>query len=350
MSNSLRSYFRELAEGHRNGLVSNWLATFLETTGYLYGGAVGLARVLYERGLLPRKRLPFPVVSVGNLTWGGTGKTPLVEYLARKIGEQSKTPLILTRGYNHDEVEQLRHHLPRAVIGVGANRRRVAMELSRRQKIDIAILDDGLQHWPIERDVEVITVNALNPFGNGKLLPGGILREPVSVLRKATIIVMHHVNLITAEEKEKLREEIRRIAPETLVAETYLEPLFFYRARRRSRLSMERLRNRRVATFSGVGTPRSFQLLLARFHIKPVRNFEFEDHHVFTREELEEIRHVSESGTVEEVITTEKDFYRSPEAITQILNPLVLATRLRIAAGEEILTDRLLRLLGVRSS
>ena len=132
--------------------------------------------------------------------------------------------------------------------------------------------------------------------------------------------------------------------------ESYLEPLFLYRAGKRTRLSLEQLVNRRVATFSAVGSPRSFQLLLARRGIKPVRNFEFCDHHTFTLEELKKIREVSQQSEVDGVITTEKDFYRSPKTITEILDPLVLATQLRISSGEEILTDRVFRLLGVSSS
>lgn len=350
MSNSMRSYFRLLAEGRENGIFSTLLSPILEAASYLYGGAAGTMRLLYENKVLLRTRLPFPVISVGNLTWGGTGKTPLVEYLARKIGAEHRTPLILTHGYNPDEVEQFRQHLPHAVLGVGRDRKRAASELAKQHRIDIAILDDGLQHWPIERDVEIITLNALNPFGNGKLIPRGILREPPSILKKANILVLNHVNLISPEEKEKLKKKIRELTPDAFLVETCMEPLFLYRAKKRSRIGLDRLKNRRVATFSGVGTPRSFQLLLSQFHIKPVRNFEFEDHHAFTKSELEEIRDVSESSSVEEVITTEKDFYRSREAITEILNPLVLAARLRVLSGEEILTDRLMRLLGVRRS
>lgn len=347
MLSSMRNYFRRLAEGYENGPVSTVLNPVLEVAGKVYGGAAGTVRSLYERKVFPRKKFPFPVLSVGNLTWGGTGKTPLVEYLARRAGERQRTVLILTRGYSHDEVEQMRHHLPRAVIGVGADRVRVAETLSKQHRIDLAILDDGLQHWPIERDIEIIVVNALNPFGNGKLIPRGILREPVTTLKKASIVILSHANLAAPAELQKLKETIKAISPTAAVVESYLEPLFFYRAKKRQRVSIDRLQNQRVTTFSAVGTPRSFHLLLARSHIKPVRNFEFVDHHVFTAGELEEIKKVSRSASADEIITTEKDFYRSPETIANVLDPLVLAARLRISSGEEVLHDRLFRLLGV---
>lgn len=345
--NSLKDYFRLLAEDQQNGVAAQVLKPVTNVLSFLYAGAVVFLRESYERGILPRKRLPFPVISVGNLTWGGTGKTPLVEYLARRVIERRRTPLVLTRGYGQDEIEQLRAQLPSARIGVGKERYNVARGMGSKERIDVAILDDGFQHWKVMRDIEIVTVNALNPFGNGRLFPRGILREPRSVLRRASVVVFTHVNLIKAEELSRLRDQIRHLTPSSFVVESYLEPLFFYRARRRSRVSIAQLENRRVATFSAVGNPRSFQLLLSRQGIKPVRNFEFCDHHVFSREELEEIRQVSRKSEVDEIVTTEKDFYRATKAITEILDPLILAARLRISSGEDILKDRLLRLLGV---
>lgn len=345
--NSVRDYFRLIAEDQQTGILAEILKPILSGLSFFYRGGVALVRTLYQTGILPRKRLPFPVISVGNVTWGGTGKTPLVEYLARRVIERRRTPLVLTRGYGKDEVEQMRAHLPALRIGVGKERYEIAREAGRKERIGAAILDDGFQHWKMARDIEIVMVNALNPFGNGKLLPRGVLREPRQALKRATVIVLTHVNLVSPKELEKLRGEIRQLAPSSALTEAYLEPLFFYRAGRRNRLSLTQLGSRRVATFSAVASPRSFQLLLAHYGIKPVRNFEFSDHHAFSREELEEIRQVSQKSEVEEIITTEKDFFRSPQTITQVLDPLVLAARLQISVGEEVLTDRIFRLLGV---
>lgn len=346
-NSTIKNYFRLVAEDREAGLLAQGLKPLLAVGSWMYGVGVSLLSFLYQAKVLPRRRLPFPVISVGNLTWGGTTKTPLVEYLARRVLERGRTPLVLTRGYNPDEVEQFRAHLPGARLGVGKERYQVARGMSRRERIDVAVLDDGFQHWKIMRDIEIVTVNALNPFGNRKLFPRGILRESPAALRRAAVIVLTHVNLLQAKELAELRETVRRYAPSSFLVEAYLEALFLYRARRRNRLSLDRLGKQRVATFSAIGSPRSFQLLLAHHGIKPVRNFEYCDHHTFSREELEEIRQVSEKSDVEEIITTEKDFYRSPETIAEILNPLILATRLRIASGEEILADRVFRLLGI---
>lgn len=347
--NSMKNYFRLLAEDKQKDPTSGVLSAILSFAAWGYGLGVRTFRWLYENKVLPRKRLTYPVISVGNLTWGGTGKTPFVEYLARKAGMYRRVPLILMRGYSHDEALELQSHLPAAVLGVGKDRAKVAERVKKeKRRVDIAVLDDGLQHQALHRDIDIIVVNSLNAFGNGKLMPRGILREPLGVLNRAAIIVLTHVNLVSPEELKKLKEKIKALAPQAQMVETLMEVLFLYRAKTKVRMAIEKMNGRRVATFAAVGTPRSFQLVLRRFQLKTIRNFEFLDHHEYTREELLKIKEVSQSARVDEIITTEKDFYRSRELITEMLNPLVLAARLRVVSGEEFLNDRLFRLLGAR--
>lgn len=348
MSCALKGYFRRLAEGYENGLCSQMLKPMLGVASSVYEQMTRQHRRLYDTQVLRRKKLPFPVISVGNITWGGTGKTPLVEYLAKKFSDQHKTPLVLTRGYSHDEVTQFKHHIPKAILGVGKKRAELALSLAKEQTVDLAILDDGLQHWPLERDLDIVLVNSLNPFGNGKVIPQGILREPVTALKRASIIILSHTNLVTPPELKKLRDKLTEISPKAFLVESYLEPLFFYRAKNRDRVMLSKMENQKVATFSGVGTPISFQKLLSSIRVKPVLNFEFTDHHEFTKKELKEIKEAAQSKELTEIITTEKDFYRCSQLITQSLNPLILATRLRIKSGEEVLNDKLFRLLGKR--
>lgn len=344
MSKSTRNYFRRLAEGYEHGPLSRFLFPLLDAASGAYSGAANLHHALYEKGILKRKKLPIPVISVGNLTWGGTGKTPLVEFLARRIGERNPMVMVLTRGYGADESEQFRQHLPNAVIGVGKDRVQIAQELSKKHPVRAVILDDGLQHWPMERDLEIITVNGLNPFGNRHIIPRGILREPLAALKRASMVVISHANLITTKELEALKTEIRTYAPDVPIVDTQLEPLFFYRAKKRVRVPLAKLEHQKVATFSGVGAPRSFQLVLSRLHMRPIRNFEFSDHHRFSERELREIKEVSDSASVMEIITTEKDYYRCQELISEVINPLILATRMRIVSGEGLLMQKISKL------
>ncbi|HTL48233.1 MAG TPA: tetraacyldisaccharide 4'-kinase [Verrucomicrobiae bacterium] len=346
MSARIRNFVRLLTEDKIRGPFSGILYSLASFFSGLYAYAAGVRKNFFDQKVWKSEKLPFPVISVGNLTWGGSGKTPLVEYLAYRINELQKRALVLTRGYSHDEIVQYKEHLPHVLIGVGKNRVQTAQKILQQHKVDLGILDDGFQHWPIERDIDVVTVNSLNPFGNELLIPRGPLREPIVALKRAHIVVLTHVNLVKPEELDALRLRVKELAPEAAVVESFLEPLFFYRGQKKQRIPLERLQNQKVTTFSGVGVPRSFQLILAQRQIRAVRNFEFTDHYRFTRRDLEEVKYVSEAAASQEIITTEKDFYRAPDMIAKVLNPLVLATRLRIASGEDILTGALSRLLG----
>lgn len=340
-----KTYFRLLAEGHMNDWKSRMLEPVLQTASRVYGGVNAMTRGLYEKRTLKPKRLPIPVISVGNLTWGGSGKTPLVEYLGRRIAERGKKVMVLTRGYSRDEVDQMRNNLQDAAVISGKNRYQAGMEALKKQPAQAAILDDGFQHWPLARDLEIVVVNALNPFGNGRLIPAGILREPLSTLTRASFVVISHSNLIKPQELDALKAKILQEAPKSEIIETCLEPLFFYKSEKKMRIPLQKLRNTRVTTLSGVAAPKSFQLLLRNCEIKPTRNFEFTDHHEYTEDELQEIKRVSQSASVEDIITTEKDFYRCPERMSRILNPLILAARLRVVSGEGRLMERVTRLL-----
>lgn len=346
MSTPFKTYFRLLAEGHP---LDDWKAAalrpLLSAASVIYGGVNAVTRSLYEKKVLKRSRLPIPVVSVGNLTWGGTGKTPFVEYLARRIVDRGCKPMILTRGYSRDEVEQMKHNLSEAVMAEGKDRYETACRILKTQKAHIAVMDDGFQHWPVIRDLEIVIVNALNPFGNGKVIPAGILREPLEVLDRAAFIVISHSNLVKPEELAALKTRVHAAAPKAEIVETCLEPLFFYKAEKKMRIPLQKLKNTRVATLSGVAAPKSFQLLLKSQQIRTLRNFEFTDHHDYTESELREVKRVSESAAVTDIITTEKDYYRCPEKMAKILDPLILAARLRVLSGEARLLEKVNELL-----
>ncbi|MCO5560966.1 hypothetical protein L7F22_014586 [Adiantum nelumboides] len=245
------------------------LLPLLALSSCLYAYILALRWKLYHWKILKQTRLPLPVISIGNISWGGNGKTPMAEYLASKFLECSIPPLILTRGYGSgDEVRLLEGHLhgTRAIIGEGSNRVEVAklllfkygvkgvhdlhssikhlsfnknhkfpddlscmvipkfaphdglqpleraFEYKREFKehkdgMGVILLDDGMQHWRVHRDIEIIMINAVSPFGNGSLVPCGPLREPLQALCRTDIAVIHHANLI------QLRYHIRRKTP-----------------------------------------------------------------------------------------------------------------------------------------
>ena len=342
---TVKNYFKSIIEGRRNDIDAIFWKPLLTFASVLYGMVVSLRRKLYDRKLFKSKSLSAPVISIGNITWGGVGKTPLTQYISRFYLDQKKAPLILTRGYGRDETREFQSKVPEALLGVGKNRYQIANDILKNHKADVVILDDGFQHYQLARDLDIVVMNVLNPFGNGKLIPKGILREPVETLKRAHVIVFNDVNLIARKSFEVIRDHVKQIAPQAELIEAQHEPLYFYWAKSKARMDIGRLRDKVVTTFSGVGTPRSFQLLLTHLGVKTIRNFEFCDHHPFSDGELEEIKNVKESSHSEFVITTEKDLLRKEESIMKILDPLVLKIAMRITVGESMLQERLRRVL-----
>ncbi|CAB4277859.1 unnamed protein product [Prunus armeniaca] len=166
----------------------------------LYKLALSLRRSLYHSGLFRKHRLPVPVISVGNLTWGGNGKTPMAEFIARFLADSGISPLILTRGYaGGDEAKMLRTHLLGRPVKIGKVGRHLSSE-----KNGAVILDDGMQHWSLQRDLEIVMVSGLTLWGNCHLIPCGPLREPFNALRRADVVVLHHADLIGAFNVDRL--------------------------------------------------------------------------------------------------------------------------------------------------
>uniref|UniRef100_A0A0R0J5P5 tetraacyldisaccharide 4'-kinase n=1 Tax=Glycine max TaxID=3847 RepID=A0A0R0J5P5_SOYBN len=204
------------------------LVPFLSIASSLYKLAVSLRCSLYQRRFFQLHRLPVPVISVGNLSWGGNGKTPMVEFIALCFCHYGISPLVLSRGYGGgDEVNMLRRHLlgTPTKFGVGANRAAVASRFIQKygyvdigksswhekqyldekvqdsvdsEKIGVVVLDDAMQHWSLWRDLDIVMVNGLTLWGNLQLLPRGPLREPLTALRRADAVVIHHADLMGA--------------------------------------------------------------------------------------------------------------------------------------------------------
>lgn len=334
----LRNYFRLLAEDQPYASRWAWFwKPLLKFASVFYFVGLRFHHFLYQIGILKQHQFNRPVISVGNMTWGGTGKTPLVEYIARFYINRRKMPLILARGYGQDESKLLTRQLPDAQFGIGKDRVQAAKRVLATHPVDVIVLDDGFQHWRIKRDLDVVVMNAFSPFGNFSLIPRGILREPSESLKRASIVVLTDVNLMPRKDLENLKAKIRTMAPRVEFVEAYREALYFYRPGSRERIQLDRFQGQRVTSFSGIGSPRSFQMLLNQLGLKTILNFEFSDHHRFTEQELKEIVSAKESSESEEMITTEKDFFRCEEAMKKIAKLLVLKVRLRLTTGESLL-------------
>ncbi|XP_052206549.1 probable tetraacyldisaccharide 4'-kinase, mitochondrial isoform X2 [Diospyros lotus] len=324
-----------------------------------YRLAVFLRHSLYHLALLRRRRLPVPVISVGNLTWGGNGKTPMVEFLARWLADSGISPLILSRGYaGGDEAKMLQRHLfgTTAKIGVGANRAATAASFLERHgyivshcgsffnsnhseldKIGAAILDDGMQHLSLWRDLEIIMVNGMMPWGNQKLLPLGPLREPLTALRRADVVVVHHADLASDHDINVIESTLQKLKETLPIFFTRMAPSYFFKVGNTScKLPLRTVHNMVVLCVSAIGFADAFVQGVERIGPLYVDRLDFSDHHLFEAKDVEMIRARLQKLQAEFgwpiAVITEKDYDREPE-ILKLLDPfevLVLCSELQI--------------------
>ena len=287
----------------------------------LYGGASRARVWLYLQQLFKQHRLPQLVVSVGNLTVGGTGKTPMVLWLAGRLLSEGKRVGILSRGYKglgirnnarpaemSDEVRLLGERLGGKVpIGVGANRLAEARRLEK-EGIEWFLLDDGFQHLKLARDVDIVLVDATNPFGGG-LLPAGLLREPLSALKRSDILV-----ITRSEAALDIEEQLRRYTPAPVFyGQTKLESILPVPSSPASASSLSTPGNAKFFAFCGIGNPAGFQRDLSEswgFHLVGVKYFR--DHHRYSLGDLRAIESDARSSGADALVCTEKDIYNLP--------------------------------------
>jgi len=315
----VKHYIYQLMTDQRKGFTASVCKALLLILSFIYAAVVRSTRVLYARGILPSYRSPKPVISIGNITVGGTGKTPLVILVVNILRSAGLRPAILSRGYMAgadgpgDEPKMMAEILTGIPVLVGADRgNNIRACLSGRQAAlragdtDIFVCDDAFQHWPLKRDLDIVAVDALDPFGNGCVLPRGILREPLCGLKRAQIAV------ITRADRDPdgiidLRRRLQEMNPNMLVVESIHQPLGLSGVYDRAFLGLDILRGKKVAAFCAIADPEAFGDSLARAGAQVVRRFDFMDHHAYTVEDLSVLRDFCRANGIDTVVTTHKD-------------------------------------------
>lgn len=284
-----------------------------------YRLGVAVRNAMFDRGLRRVVRLPRPVISVGNLTTGGTGKTPMVIELARRLQTKKTRVAILIRGYKgsssggSDEVAVLAEALgPEVPVEADADRAAGAQRvLDRRPEVDVFLLDDGFQHRQIARDLNIVLIDATAPFGFGHLLPRGLLREPPGNLRRADALIVTRADQVAPQELVNLDQTLARLAgrPPLAHAAHVWEGFCDQHGQRHP---AEALQREKVLAVSGIGNPQAFAATLARSVGQVVEHRVFPDHHAFNQaQEISQwiSQAVRERGATA-VVTTEKDWVK----------------------------------------
>jgi len=295
----------------------------------IYGVVVWIRKTLYQRGLFKSRELPCKVISVGNMTLGGTGKTPLVIALARELQKRGINLGILSRGYKGmkerqggivsdgervcltpaeagDEPFMLAQMLSGVPVLVGKKRYAMGIYAHERFGMDVLILDDGFQHLRIKRDVDIVLIDARRGFGNGRLFPRGPLREPLRCLRRASML------LLTKAEPSQTLDEIEGVlryhAPAVPLYHSRYRSVFLLEASSRKMVPPHMVCGKRAFAFAGIADPGYFVYLLKELGAEVVKEIHFPDHYNY---ELKDLMILREQGaTVDLFVTTEKDFVK----------------------------------------
>jgi len=282
---------RDILSGRRSGAAAAAVRALTWAASKPYGWLMRLRRWAYRAGLLPARSARAPVICVGNLTTGGTGKTPMAAWIVERLKEHGRRPAILLRGYKaaagrSDEAELLRRTVGAAVI-VNADRV-AAAEAACADGADVLIMDDGLQHLRLRRDLDVVLIDATNPFGFGHCLPRGLLREPLSALRDVRALVVTRSDQIEPEALADLRLRLARAAPKAIVCTAVHEPVGIIDAAGR-RLPVSDLAGAEVCAFCGIANPEAFFATLDGAGARVLAKLAFDDHVAYGRAILDRI-------------------------------------------------------------
>jgi tetraacyldisaccharide 4'-kinase len=308
------------------------MKALLQGISWVFLAAVKLRRMAYRRGLLKTRRLHRPVISVGNLSVGGTGKTPLVILIARTLLAGGHRPCILTRGYGRrrgqglivmdpeaglvfdprvvgDEPAALAQALPNVPIIVSSDRLRGGLIGERDFNASVHLLDDGFQHLALFRDLDVVLLDVTRPTSELALLPAGRLREPFSALQRAHWVILSRTELGSAS---GLEARVQAENPRARVFRCRTKLAGLREAGSGLPEPPESLQRKQATAFCGIGNPAAFFADLRSWGFRLAAERAFPDHHVYKSRELENLCALSRSAGAEVLLTTEKDFLNLP--------------------------------------
>ncbi len=347
----------------QRGVLAALLRSLLIPFYLLYGAVIWMRNLCYTSGIIKQKQLPCRVISVGNIVAGGTGKTPAVIAIAKLLQKNSYKVGVLLRGYKGksnreltivsdgkkllctrdacgDEADMLARHLTNMPIAVGKKRYLTGKAVIERFACDVLILDDGFQHRQLSRDLDILTVDATQPYGTGKMLPIGTLREPKSSIQRADLILLTRTEIPNID-IAKIKTKLNRIAPNTPILESVHEPTSLYFLNQQGEnpsLHVDYLKNKRILAVCGIGNPEAFVSTLRKYNPETVELFAFADHHVYTVSDLQEIEQKMKQHQSEIVVITQKDEQKIA-SLSPDLPIVVLGIELVITNGIEVLME-----------
>ena len=350
------SYLKFLHEKPRN-LSGRAFWSLLKLLSFIYLFGWWIRKTAYRSGFFARKRLACPVISVGNLTTGGTGKTPVVIALASHFCQEGKRVAVLSRGYRRkglgqslvwvsdgqkllvtpeeggDEPVLIAQSCPQAAVIVSADRYRAGLEVLREFHPDILILDDGYQRrFQLHRDLDILVIDGINPFSTGWVLPAGLLREPLEALEEADVLVLNKVN--QARSPEDIKTVLHKHNPRAYLVESRYHPVGLRDLETGKEIKAGFLDRMSVGAFSGVASPLSFIRTLAEFKVLVRHAYTLKDHYPYTREKMDEILEDAKLRGLGCLVTTQKDAVKLPKNMKTEIPILALDIQFEVSGGK----------------
>lgn len=341
------SQFRDLVSGRWRGPVAAGLRGVLAAAEIGYAWEVRRRNRRFDAGRVQPAKVAAPVISVGNLTVGGTGKTPLVLWIARWLRQRQHEVTIISRGYGrqasafNDEALEIAARLPGVRQVQNPDRIAAARETLAGDPRQVLLLDDAFQHRRIARDLDIVLLDALEPFGYEHLLPRGLLREPISSLARARVVALSRADAVDESRRREIQARVQSLAPHALWLELAHQPTALV-SHEGTREPLESWRGRRVAAFCGIGNPAGFQHTLASCGLEITAFRELPDHFAYPPRAVADLEAWlrGQSG-IAAAVCTRKDLVKLPQDSLAGLPLMALEIELAISVGQVQLEEQL---------
>lgn len=340
MRKQLENYLLKVIKGEKNRLLDKIVKFILRILELVYHVIIKFRKIFYKTGIFKSKKLDIKTISVGNITTGGTGKTPVVEKLASELSAKDKNVGILSRGYSSegdspliisdgkeiltemekagDELYMMASHLSGVPIVKGKDRYKAGELAISEFDLDMLIMDDSFQHLQLERDLDIVVVDALNPFGYDHLLPRGELREPLSSLKRSDIIILSRADQVVKSKLNMIKNTIQYHNSEVDIFTSNHCPINLKSLSTNNEKNIENLKGlkeKKALALSGIGNPESFVKSLEELNIDVAETAIYPDHYDYGEEDVMDIVMKAQLNEVDFIITTEKDAVKFDENI-----------------------------------
>jgi tetraacyldisaccharide 4'-kinase len=354
-------------------------SSWLYVISILYGAVQKLREVCYRRNMITSQKLPCKVISIGNITVGGTGKTPLTIHVAEKIKQLGCRVAVVSRGYkgdaekrggvvsdgrrlcmdaalSGDEPGLIAGRLKDVPVVIGKNRFEAGMLAVKNFRTDVIVLDDAFQHLKLKRDLDLVLLDCMRPFGNAHLLPRGTLREPISALARGSACILTRCPPAAVEGEFPPLAAIKRLLPDGPVFTSIHTP-YCYLVKKGQKIppvgvsdflssrGMAEVKNRKIFAFSGIARNDDFRQTLDALGFNTTGFLEFPDHHRYSRKDLEAVFRLAENSKADLLVTTEKDYVRVADRHTFPMDFVIIGVKVSFGIEEgrffEFIKERL---------